>query len=89
MKSWGADVTTTCSTDAVDLVKSVGADTVIDYKTSDAIKELGTLEKSVLYLKRMKYSCKSIIVFERFVQNWLTDFAQVQMIVLVKENKTL
>ena len=45
MKAWGADVTTTCSTDAVELVKSLGADTVIDYRTSDVVKELGKLEK--------------------------------------------
>ena len=45
MKAWGADVTTTCSTDAVELVKSLGADTVIDYRTTDVAKELGKLEK--------------------------------------------
>ena len=45
MKAWQAHVTTTCSTDAVDLVKSLQADTVIDYKTCDVARELAKLEK--------------------------------------------
>ena len=45
MKAWGADVTTTCSTDAVAMVTSLGADTVIDYRMSDTVKELRKLEK--------------------------------------------
>ncbi|KAK3597300.1 hypothetical protein CHS0354_010931 [Potamilus streckersoni] len=40
MKTWGAEVTTTCSTDAVGLVQSLGADVVIDYKTQDVQSEL-------------------------------------------------
>lgn len=43
LKAWRADVTGTCATDAVDLVKSLGADTVIDYKTGNIIKELSRL----------------------------------------------
>ncbi|XP_046851069.1 reticulon-4-interacting protein 1 homolog, mitochondrial-like isoform X2 [Xenia sp. Carnegie-2017] len=40
MKEWGAHVTTSCSTDAIDLVKKLGADDVIDYKTEDLVKRL-------------------------------------------------
>lgn len=39
-KALGCHVTTTCSTPNVDLCKSVGADEVIDYKTTDVVKAL-------------------------------------------------
>lgn len=35
LRAWGADVTSTCSTDAVEMVKSLGANQVIDYKVQD------------------------------------------------------
>lgn len=35
LKAWGAQVTTTCSTDKIEKVKALGADRVIDYKTED------------------------------------------------------
>lgn len=37
-KAFGADVTGVCSTSKVDLVKSIGADRVIDYTTDDVTK---------------------------------------------------
>ena len=40
MKEWGAHVTTSCSTDAVELVKRLGADDVIDYKSEDVAKRV-------------------------------------------------
>ncbi|CAB3986922.1 reticulon-4-interacting 1, mitochondrial isoform X1 [Paramuricea clavata] len=40
MKEWGAHVTTSCSTDAVELVKRLGADDVIDYKSEDVAKRI-------------------------------------------------
>lgn len=40
MKAWGAIVTTTCSTNAVTMVSSLGADHVIDYKTQNVQQEL-------------------------------------------------
>ena len=40
MKHWGAHVTTSCSTDAVELLKKLGADEVIDYKTEDISKRI-------------------------------------------------
>jgi threonine dehydrogenase-like Zn-dependent dehydrogenase len=40
MKEWGAHVTTACSTDAVELVKRLGADDVIDYKSEDVAKRI-------------------------------------------------
>ena len=45
MKAWGADVVATCSTDAVELVTSLGADVAIDYKTQNIQEELSNMEK--------------------------------------------
>lgn len=45
MKAWGAHVTTTCSTDAIQLVTSLGADVAVDYKTQNVQKELASMEK--------------------------------------------
>ena len=45
LKAWGAEVTTVCSTDAVELVRSLGADHVIDYKTQDPATEMAQMEK--------------------------------------------
>ncbi|KAF2123879.1 GroES-like protein [Dothidotthia symphoricarpi CBS 119687] len=50
-KALGCHVTTTCSTPNVDLCKSVGADEVIDYKSTDivtALSERGQIFKLVL-----------------------------------------
>jgi len=47
MKAWGAEVVTTCGTDAVPLVKHVGADHIIDYRTQDVMNELEAFGKSV------------------------------------------
>ncbi|KAI4660770.1 uncharacterized protein J4E79_005338 [Alternaria viburni] len=41
-KALGCHVTTTCSTPNVDLCKGLGADEVIDYKTSDVIETLSS-----------------------------------------------
>lgn len=41
-KALGCHVTTTCSTPNIDLCKSVGADEVIDYKTTDVAKALSS-----------------------------------------------
>ena len=40
LRSWGAEVATTCSTDGVQLVSSLGAHHVVDYKTQNAKREL-------------------------------------------------
>lgn len=40
MKEWGAHVTTSCSTDAVESMKKLGADDVIDYKSEDVAKRI-------------------------------------------------
>jgi alkaline phosphatase D len=41
-KALGCHVTTTCSTPNVELCKSLGADEVIDYKTTDVVKALSS-----------------------------------------------
>ncbi|SIR69354.1 NADPH:quinone reductase [Haladaptatus litoreus] len=41
---FGAEVTGVCSTKNVDLVRSLGADTVVDYTTTDAAKTGGTYD---------------------------------------------
>ena len=43
MKAWGAFVTTTCATDAVELVTGLGADHVIDYSAPDMKEQLESL----------------------------------------------
>ncbi|CAL1539461.1 unnamed protein product [Lymnaea stagnalis] len=40
LSSWGMDVTATCSTDAIDLVRSLGANSVVDYKVKPIWNEL-------------------------------------------------
>lgn len=40
MKAWGAEVATICSTRNVDLVRSLGADIVVDYKKDDFAESL-------------------------------------------------
>ncbi|XP_060571194.1 reticulon-4-interacting protein 1 homolog, mitochondrial-like [Ruditapes philippinarum] len=45
MKSWGAHVITTCSTDAIPVVKQCGANDIIDYTTQDVSDVLRNLDK--------------------------------------------
>lgn len=43
MKAWDAHVTAVCSHDASTLVKKLGADDVIDYKSGNLQEQLKTL----------------------------------------------
>ncbi|XP_022083562.1 reticulon-4-interacting protein 1, mitochondrial-like [Acanthaster planci] len=43
LKAWNARVASTCSTDSVDFVRGLGADHVVDYRTTDPEKELRKL----------------------------------------------
>jgi len=45
LKCWGAEVVTTCSTDAIPLVQHVGADEIIDYTTQDVLDTIQAGEK--------------------------------------------
>lgn len=45
LKAWGAFVTTTCATDAVELVTGLGADHVIDYSAADMKEQLESLRR--------------------------------------------
>lgn len=54
LKCWGADVTATCATDAVNQLLLLGADTVIDYKQHDVVSELGKVEGFDLILDGVK-----------------------------------
>lgn len=61
MKTWGAIVTTTCSTDAVTMVSSLGADHVIDYKTQNVQQELMNMKG---YVVLCSVSFNLIILYE-------------------------
>ena len=40
MKAWGAEVTTTCSGNAVEQLTNLGADVALDYRSPDVDKSL-------------------------------------------------
>ena len=50
MKAWGAHVTAVCSHDASTLMKKLGADDVIDYKSGNLEERLKTLPSYVFVL---------------------------------------
>lgn len=43
MKSWGAEVTTTCPQDAIPLMQDLGADRVLDYKSPTFVEDLESM----------------------------------------------
>jgi len=43
MKSWGAEVTTTCPQDAIPLMQQLGADRVLDFKSPTFVEDLTSL----------------------------------------------
>ena len=47
IKAWGGSVVTTCSSDAMALVKSLGADVAIDYNSSNAWADIESEGKYV------------------------------------------
>lgn len=49
MKAWGAEVTVTCGADAVNLVTSLGADIVIDYKSQSFKQDLKQIDGYLIY----------------------------------------
>jgi len=50
LKAWGAHVTTTCSSDAVDKVLKLGADIALDYTKHNVMHELQRLHRCFLVL---------------------------------------
>ena len=48
MKAWDAHVTAVCSQDASELVRKLGADDVIDYKSGNVEEQLKSLKPYVL-----------------------------------------
>lgn len=48
MKAWGAHVTAVCSQDASELVRKLGADDVVDYKSGSVEEQLKSLKPYVL-----------------------------------------
>lgn len=50
MKAWGAHVTAVCSHDASRLMKKLGADDVIDYKSGNLEEQLKSLPLYVFVL---------------------------------------
>lgn len=50
MKAWGAHVTAVCSQDASTLMKKLGADDVIDYRSGNLEEQLKTLPLYVFAL---------------------------------------
>ena len=50
MKAWGAHVTSTCSSDAVDRVLELGADIALDYTKHNVMQELQRLHRYILVL---------------------------------------
>lgn len=68
MKAWDAHVTAVCSQDASTLVKKLGADDVIDYKSGNVEEQLKTLPLWVLVL--LNTEMKDLVVRPAF---WLLD----------------
>lgn len=53
LKLWGAEVVTTCSTDAMPMMISLGANHVIDYTNMDVHRELGSIGRFDLILNNI------------------------------------
>ncbi|XP_025407138.1 reticulon-4-interacting protein 1 homolog, mitochondrial [Sipha flava] len=70
LKSWGAKVTTTCSTNAINLVKGLGPDNVIDYTTEDAHKQIEQFGKYDLILDAAGIPYDSINKYMPLLKCW-------------------
>ena len=63
MKAWGAFVTATCATDAVELVTGLRADHVIDYSAPDMKEQLESLGRYDSLLYQLGLLNKSTLFF--------------------------
>lgn len=70
LKSWGAKVTTTCSTNAINLVKGLGPDNIIDYTTADLQKQLEQHGKYDLILDGAGISYDDIKIYTPLLKPW-------------------
>ncbi|GAB1606996.1 quinone oxidoreductase PIG3-like isoform X1 [Argonauta hians] len=62
MSTFGAHVTTSCSSDAVDTLHSLGASVVIDYKTQDIQQQLDSMEPFDVYLDMLGHKPPSSVL---------------------------
>ncbi|XP_050442958.1 reticulon-4-interacting protein 1 homolog, mitochondrial-like isoform X2 [Adelges cooleyi] len=70
LKSWGAKVTTTCSTNAIDLVKTLGPDNIVDYTSSDMKEQLEQFGKYDLILDAAGIPFEEISSFTPLLKGW-------------------
>lgn len=70
LKSWGAKVTTTCSTNAINLVKELGPDNIIDYTTEDAHTKLEQHGKYDIILDAAGIPYSDISTYTPLLKSW-------------------
>lgn len=77
-KSFGADVTGVCSTSNVDMIRSIGADQVIDYTREDSTKGgqrydliLETMERSLSDLRRVLTPRGTLVIIGGSAGRWI------------------
>jgi len=71
LKAWGAHVTTTCSSDAVEKVLELGADIALDYTEHDVMHELQRLHRYslILYMLLLFISVSRLELDDMLQQN--------------------
>ena len=66
LKAWGATVAVTCSAENASLARSLGADKVIDYKTSDFTREIQYYDVVLDTIGRSGYERRSLKVLKMY-----------------------
>ncbi|KAE9532116.1 hypothetical protein AGLY_010318 [Aphis glycines] len=70
LKHWGAKVTTTCDSTAINLVKSLGPDNIIDYTAKDAKQQLEEHGKYDIILDAAGISYNKIGSYTPLLKEW-------------------